>query len=132
MFLNSLNDRQKLLFIELAIKAAESNELVALEEKNMLKAFSIEMGIAPIYQTNKDLDSIVDNITANSTEKERKIILFETLGIIISDTIFDDREKIFINKIVEKFKLDSCLVDEMVKLLFEYKKICQDIEEIII
>ena len=40
MFLNSLNNSQKSLFIELAIKAAESNGIVPIEEKNMLKGIS--------------------------------------------------------------------------------------------
>lgn len=132
MFLNSLNNKQKSLFIELAIKASESNGIVALEEKNMLKAFAVEMGITPIYQTNRDLDSITHDIITNSSEKELRIIVFETLGIIVSDTVFDDKEKEFINYIIRKFNVDSCLVDKMVKLLFDYAKVCQDIEKIII
>lgn len=45
MFLNLLNSRQKTLFLNLAIKAAEANDVVELAEKNMLKAYGIEMEI---------------------------------------------------------------------------------------
>ena len=51
MFLNGLKNSQKSLFMALAIKAAESNGVVPLEQKNMLKAFAIEMGITPVYHT---------------------------------------------------------------------------------
>lgn len=70
MFLNNLNDDQKKLFIELAIKAAESNGTVALEEKNMLKAFAIEMNMKPVYSTDKDIESIIDEIIQKSSERE--------------------------------------------------------------
>lgn len=36
MFLNSLSKKQKNLFMDLAIKAAEANGVVELAEKNML------------------------------------------------------------------------------------------------
>ena len=48
MFLYLINEKQKNLFLKLALKAAEANGVVELQEKNMLKAFSKEMGIKPI------------------------------------------------------------------------------------
>ncbi len=132
MFLNSLNNSQKKLFIELAIKAAESNGVVLLEEKNMLKAFAIEMGISPIYHTERETEDIIDEIVRISSEKELKVILFEILGIIVSDNVFDEKEKMFVKHVVEKCNLDTVLIDEMVELLNRYASIYQEIVGVVL
>ena len=63
MFLNNLNNKQKKLFIQLAIKAAEANGIVELEEKNMLKSFAIEMNIPPVYNTENNLETILNEFS---------------------------------------------------------------------
>lgn len=132
MFLNSLNNSQKFLFIELAIKAAESNGIVPIEQKNMLKAFAIEMGISPVYHTERETETIIDEIIKISSEKELKIILFETLGIIVSDNVFDEKERMFVKNIVEKCNIDADLIDEMVKLLNKYASVYQEIVDLVL
>lgn len=132
MFLNKLNSCQKSLFIELAIKAAESNGVVPIEEKNMLKAFAIEMGITPVYHTEREVTDIIDEIIKVSSEEDLKIILFETLGIIVSDNVFDEKEKVFINYIVEKCNMDINLVEEMVGLVKKYATVYQEIVDVVL
>lgn len=132
MFLNSLNNKQKALFSELAIKAAESNGIVALEQKDMLKCFALEMNITPVYHTNREVENIIDDIISISSEKDLKIILFEILGIIVSDTVFDEKEKAFVKNVVEKCNMNANLVDKMIELLFDYSKVYQDIVETVL
>lgn len=132
MFLNCLNNKQKSLFIELAIKAAESNGIVELEEKNMLKSFAVEMNIKPVYHTDHDLESIIDEIKDISSEKELRIILFEILGIMMADSVVDEEEKNFIEKIVKKFDVDVSIVEIMMNLLHDYVKIYQEILQVVL
>lgn len=132
MFLNSLNNSQKSLFIQLAIKAAESNGVVPLEQKNMLKAFAIEMGITPVYHTERETEDIINEIIKISSEKELKVILFETLGIIVSDNVFDEKEKAFVKHVVEKCNMDTALIDKMVGLLNKYASVYQEIVDVVL
>lgn len=132
MFLNSLNNKQKSLFVELAIKAAESNGLVLLEEKNMLKAFAMEMGIVPVYKTERKTEEIIEEIIKISSERDLKIIIFEILGIIISDNEFDEKEKVFVNHFAESCNMDSGLVDKMVALLGKYTAVYKEIVDIVL
>lgn len=132
MFLNSLNNSQKSLFIELAIKAAESNGIVPIEEKNMLKAFAIEMGITPVYHTESETEDIINEIIEISSEKELKVILFEILGIIVSDNVFDEKEKAFVKHVVEKCNMDTALIDEMVELINKYASIYNEIVDVVL
>lgn len=103
MFLNSLNNIQKQLFQKLAIKAAEANGVVELEEKNMLKCFAVEMNIEPFYFTDISMDNLMQEILKNSNEQVLRIFLFETLAIIISDSEFDEEEKKFVDTLSSKF-----------------------------
>ena len=132
MFLNNLNNKQKKLFIQLAIKAAEANGIVELEEKNMLKSFAIEMNIPPVYNTENNLETILNELVSISSEQELKIILFEILGIVVSDGVFDDDEKNIVKNIVERCKLDTNIVDEMLNTLYEYINVYKKIVSIVL
>ncbi len=127
MFLNSLRGEQKSLFIELAIKAAEAGGSVTFEQKYMLKCFAVEMNITPIYKTDRDTDDIIDSLMAVSSEKELRIILFEILGIIVSDTGLGGKEKMFAEHFAGRCKIDPGLVDKMAGLLTDYADVYQDI-----
>ena len=132
MFLNNLKNKQKKLFIQLAIKAAEANGIVELEEKNMLKSFAIEMNIPPVYNTENNLETILNELVSISSEQELKIILFEILGIVVSDGVFDDDEKNIVKNIVERCKLDTNIVDEMLNALYEYINVYKKIVSIVL
>lgn len=132
MFLNSLNDKQKTLFLELAIKAAEANGTVELEEKNMLKTFAIEMNIRPFYTTERKTEEIVNELMGISNERDLKIILFEILGILISDKVFDINERTFIDNVVKTCNMDTSLVEKMLNLLNDYVRIYNNIIDVVL
>ena len=132
MFLSRLNNEQKELFLELAMKAAEVNGIVELEEKNMLKCFAIEMNIAPIYGTDKRVEDIVNRIVDISSEKELRIILFEILGIIVSDSVFDESEQAFVNWLFEKCNIEYALAEQILVLLTDYLKVYQKIVHVVL
>lgn len=127
MFLNSLSKKQKNLFMDLAIKAAEANGVVELAEKNMLKAYGMEMEISPFYSSDCETEMVLQEIKDVSTESELKIVLFEILGILISDEDFDDSEKEFLNRIRTSFDISQEKCDEMLKLLYDYSSVYQKI-----
>lgn len=127
MFLNSLSKKQKNLFMDLAIKAAEANGGVELAEKNMLKAYGMEMEIAPFYSSDCETEMVLQEMKDVSTESELKIVLFEILGILISDEDFDDSEKEFLNKVRTSFDISQEKCDEMLRLLYDYSSVYQKI-----
>lgn len=131
MFLNNLEKTQKQLFIDLAIKAVEANDIIEIEEKNMLKCFALEMDVQPRYKTEKGIDEILDDIVCISKIRDLKIIAFEILGILFSDGEFDDCENSFTKYMIHKFGLSDEWIEEMITLLNDYtsvyKKICEQI-----
>lgn len=132
MFLNSLNHKQKNLFMKLAIKAAEANGVVELSEKNMLKAYSMEMEIAPFYASDCELGSVLADMKDSSTASELKIVLFELLGILVSDVDFDDLEKEYLSKVRTAFGVSQEECDEMLKLLYDYSSVYKKIVAVLL
>ncbi len=132
MFLNLLNNNQKELFLDLAIKAAEANGVVEIEEKNMLKAFSIEMQIPARYETIKSIDEILDTLEKITAEKERRILTFELIGIIFADGQYDKREETFMSRISEKSGISMEQIQEMIEVLSEYEKVYDKICNVVL
>lgn len=120
MFLMMLNDDQKKLFLKLAVKAAEVNGVVEYEEKNMLKAFALEVKETPIYSADSSTSEILDDLKRISSPKEKRIITFEILGILFSDNEYDEEEKKFVSEIAESFDISRNQIDQMVKLINDY------------
>ena len=132
MFLHTMTDKQKNLFMKLGIKAAEANGIVELEEKNMLKAYGIEMGIKPIYETDSNTEDIIAELNEICDDKTKRIIVFEVLGIMMSDSEYDEKEKAFVNEIISAFSIPSDQKDEMLGLLKEYANVFKKISNLIL
>lgn len=132
MFLHLLNNEQRELFLDLAIKATEANGVVEIEEKNMLKAFSLEMQIPFRYTTKKTTDEILSRLSDITTEKEKKILAFELIGILLADGIYDEEEKTFMIQISERANISMDVIEKMINVLDEYRNIYEKICDIVL
>ena len=131
MFLNLMNKPQKELFMELAIKAAEVNGVVELEEKNMLKAYAIEMQIHARYKTERETEEILNSLLEITCEKERRIIVFEILGMMFSDGVYDEKEEQFVKYISDKAGMSIDDIMNMISVLKEYEKVYKKICDVV-
>jgi len=127
MFLNLLTKNQKRLFLELVVKATEANGVVEIEEKNMLKEFALQMQETPVYSTEKSTEELLKLIKMDSSETNLKIIVFEILGVMYSDKVYDSKEKDFINNMVNIFELSQDIPDEFDKLIVKYASLYKEI-----
>ena len=131
MFLDVLNNDEKELFLDLAIKAAEANGEVATEEIKMLHAFAAEMKIKARAKSDLELSEILKKFVENSSKKSMKVILFELIGILFADAEFDEQEKAFLNKVKNAFGFEDSLINEMISEINEYSslfaKICKTV-----
>ena len=102
MFLNSLQEGNKELFLRLCVHASLSNEIFAEEEKEMIYAYCREMNIMErIPDGTDDLEQVVNYLATQTDDAEKKIIILEILGLIRADGIYDEKEKSFMKKLAE-------------------------------
>lgn len=131
MFLDMLNKDEKEWFLDLAIKAAETNGEVAKEEIQMLNTFAAEMKIKNRIKTDIELSAILKNFTENSSQRSMRIVLFELIGILFADAEFDDDEKKYLELVTNSFGFGSSLTEEMMTEINEYSalfnKICKTV-----
>lgn len=126
MFLMNLNERTKMLFIELCVLAAKSNGEFDESEYEMIYAYCAEMQIEksiPLYEI--DLDNVLKKLCDNCNMIEKQIITLELIGLLYADGEFDDSEKEFLEKCVSSFGLSDEKVSEIKGLFNEYLEMYQ-------
>lgn len=131
MFLGQLSEKEKNAFISLSIHALNSDGVFANEEKVMIQEYCKEMGI-PFFNAENVIS--MDEVVAVFAESElqiKKIVLLETLGLLYSDSKFDNTEKEFINEYVKKIGLTDEDVDKQTKAINEYLAVLKKVAEAI-
>ena len=109
MFLNRLNQEEKVAFLELAHHIARSDGDFADEEKAIIQTYCFEMQIDDIEynEANFDIKQILDKFQDKSRQK---ILLLEIMALIYSDGYLDESEQSVIDDIVAYFSFDKTLV----------------------
>ncbi len=127
MFLKELNDSEKNAFICLSIHAANADGKFVEQEKKMIDEYANEMEISvPSEEQVMTMEESI-NIFSKSNEHIKKVALFETLGLLYSDGVFEKAEGKFIYDYADKIGLQSDIVKEQIELLKEYLDIVSKI-----
>ena len=120
MFLDRLNDKEKELFLDLAVYTAQANGVVEETEKNMIMQYCKEMGVA-FYDISKlhTLEEII-GVFAKMSKEKKKIVVLELLGLCYADNEFDDVEEAFIKKVSSDIGVKDNIYDILKKDINEY------------
>ena len=122
MYLSYLNEKQKYLFLEFAYCLAISDGNYSIEEENLITAYCDEMSIK--FDSNKITDKlpekIIEKINFECNKQEKKIFIFEAIGLILSDLSYTDSEKKIINTALNKFDLKEEFSKKCENIIKEY------------
>ena len=127
MFLRPLNCEQKKLFLNLATAAANANHVMEESEKALLEAYADEMDIRVDDAENCSIEEICARLKDISSLKERNQIVFEIVGMVVSDNQYDDHEKAFIGKMAQIFGIPMERIDQMFHCVNEYSALLRRI-----
>lgn len=121
MYLSMLNDTQKELFLELAYKLASIDGNYTEQEQFMIKGYCAEMQIEFQHiDISKSIEEIIELMQAECSEREKRIILFEAIGLALIDSDYDERERKMVGNMVEVFRIKNGFDKDCEKLLKEY------------
>ena len=127
MFLMLLKEENKERFLKVCVYAAMSNEIFAEEEKLMISAYCREMNIAEhIPEKTAKFDAFIHELAENTDSKEKNIILLETLALIRSDGIYDDREQAFMKSLTVGLGLPLSKLDDYLVILDKYNEMAKE------
>lgn len=125
MFLNLLEEKEKIGFYSLAKELALANKIITQEEDEMLKDYILEMKISECKLNMSLLDAI--EIISKASKKVRKITIFELVGLVYADNEFDIHEEKMIIDLCEKLDITKSEFEEMKNYILKYKSLCKDI-----
>lgn len=121
MFLSLLDINQKKQFISLAFNLAVSDGEFSENERVVIKNYSVEMGMElKLEDVDTDIDHVISEINNLCGVREKKIIVFEMIGLAMSDYHYDDKERLIVRKALEVFGLDTEFGNFCEKKLTEY------------
>ncbi|HHD2754057.1 TPA: hypothetical protein ACOTG0_002902 [Clostridium perfringens] len=133
MYLSMLNEKQKELFLEFAYHLVVSDGVYSPEEKALMDSYCYEMQIVlKEDKFVKPLDDILEEINIECDSKEKKIIIFEVIGLAMSDSSFDKEERELIHDAVMRFNLESDFDIKCERVICEYIEFQNRLNEMIL
>ncbi|MCR4649047.1 MAG: hypothetical protein K5776_08215 [Lachnospiraceae bacterium] len=91
MYLSKLNSNEKQVFINLAAIVAEANGIVSETETYMLDMYCAEMQFDGTIE-DKTFEENIEALAGSSAEA-KNIIVFELIGLCLSDDKYDTEER---------------------------------------
>ena len=132
MYLGMLSSEEKDLFLQLAISIASVDGDYNDVEKTMINSYCIEMGVNNSVEKEKSISSIIERFSIISTEQTKKIVLFEAIGLALSDRNYDKKEEKTIIDIAKTFNIDIQFVEESKKIVKEFFDFQQRINNLVL
>ncbi|WP_312060804.1 hypothetical protein [Anaerotignum sp.] len=133
MYLSLLSKNEKELFLNLAYEFSLIDGDYGIEEQQMIESYCNEMQISStnLKQSNS-LSSVTDVIAQESSIRNKKIIIFEIIGLAMSDGKYDDKEKDYIYELIQKFMLNDNLSLQCEEVISEYISLQHKINSLVI
>lgn len=111
MYLHLLSETNKASFMAIAraICAADGN--FSDSERFMLDIYAKEMGLASI-ESSIAADEAVTTLAETGSDKEKRIIVLELVGLSLADEDFSAEERAFLQAVVGKFNISEEFVSQ--------------------
>lgn len=121
MYLATLKEEEKELFLGLAYNLATSDGEYSLEEQSTIMGYCQEMQIQFNEKSiNKSINEIITELKEKSNNRTHRIIVFEAIGLAMADNNYDEGERKIINKMISAFALNPEFNNECEQIIKEY------------
>ena len=121
MYLSLLNENEKIYFLGLAYNIATIDGNYSNEEKAMINGYCQEMQVEFNEKTMiNSNDFFITKINSSSDNKVKRIILFELIGLAMSDNNYDEIEKEMVLDLSNSFEIESSYLDKCEDALIKY------------
>ena len=115
MYLSNLSDKQKTLFLDLALFSIESDGVIDDKELEMAHQFCEEMKIE--FRDSKNhtsYEEVVSELKAISTTSELKKMTIELIALIYADGKYADEEADLLNCVQKTFQFNSHMMEDLI------------------
>nr|WP_304430005.1 hypothetical protein [uncultured Acetatifactor sp.] len=122
MYLASLSQEEKELFLGLALVLAASDGEYSDDEKTIIEGYCQEMQLSIDQEKTimKSVDDLIGKLSVFSNEKSKRILVFEAIGLAMADGHYDKREKELITKIEKELNMETEFANKCEAVMNEY------------
>lgn len=106
MFLNELNKKESIVFINLVEILAKIDDVFAQSEKELINEYIEEFSLTSEIIEKLTFESSVKELSS-STDRVRNIIYFELIGLALADGSYDEKEVKFLNDLAVQFNIST-------------------------
>lgn len=133
MFLSYLNEANKEGFLKLCVHAALSDDNFAEEENAAIEAYCREMDLK-VHRPEgcESFQDLVKELSDSTAKEEKNIIVLETLALIKSDGVYDEKEKVFMKELIDGLGVSNSKLIKFDELLTKYLEIGKEMYSAII
>lgn len=133
MYLALLEEEQKELFLGLAFEFAKVDGNYSDEEKTVISGYCQEMQIVFNQEKMvKPLNELISKINLSCSIQEKRIIVFEIIGLAMADNNFNENERKIVELMIDAFELESGFIEECESVLNEYITFQRRINKLVI
>lgn len=98
MFLATLNETQKLAYLDLSYNLIAADGMLSDDEMTMMEQYKQEMNISvPLTELSNNTDRAIA-VFQGTSSTVKKQILFELVGLAYADNNYAEEERIFLEK----------------------------------
>ena len=112
---------------EQAIYEKGKNTLVAAAAGSGKTAVLVERMIHKIIDEKIDIDKVLSELKEKTNKEEKKVIVFEILGLMYSDGEYDEVERNFIDNLINEFEITNEELNRIEELLNQYSELYKKI-----
>lgn len=106
MFLQQLNEEEKVAFLELAYIIAKANGIIDDKEHQMLVAYQKEMELEIDLETHP-IRPFQEVVNIFKDKKIKRIVFLESLAVAFADGIYHEEQKEHIHELKQYFSISD-------------------------
>lgn len=124
MFLKEFNKEEAKAFINLVNQFANVDDNFVKEEEKLIKEYKNELNIEEDYNLVLAYDDVI-SILRRSSERIKKIVYFELVGLALIDGNYEDIEVDFLDKIAIDLDINRSMKIEFANFFYNFKEVSQ-------
>ena len=124
MFLKEFNKEEAKAFINLVNQFANVDDNFAKEEEKLIKEYKNELNIEEDYDLVLAYDDVI-SILRRSSERIKKIVYFELVGLALIDGNYEDIEVDFLDKIAIDLDINRSMKIEFANFFYNFKEVSE-------
>ncbi|OPF50502.1 hypothetical protein BH721_11085 [Clostridium baratii] len=124
MFLKEFNKEEAKAFINLVNQFANVDDNFVKEEEKLIKEYKKELNIEEDYDLVLAYDDVI-SILRRSSERIKKIVYFELVGLALIDGNYEDIEVDFLDKIAIDLDINRSMKIEFANFFYNFKEVSE-------